>query len=523
MVSGNATRTGGGAPSDGDARTLGAQRRGYGYSSVNAGAAAGASGGANTGAASAIGAAPDAEGSSGARRRTARAIRRYPVLSGIIAVMVVSFVGGVATGFDLLVRLNYVLVLLIGVSWVWSKLGTAQLQARVSRPKGPFAVGDKLRERIVVRSLGRASKAWVELEDVTDLPGASFREIASLGIMVSYRNVDLEATLTQRGEYQLGPLVIRASDPFGLFPREVVYEGVDKILVYPRTVDIPDFAGANYLVLGENLRRQRSNVLSTDVSSVREYLPGDPMGRIHWLTTARTGDLMVKQFDDGSSGEVWVVFDQHVSSQAGEGLDSTDEYAATVVASALERYVKRGIPVGYVGHGSLNLLAAPDTTTWHREQVLRHIAGSRPTGNVPLLQVLAALDDSLRVGSTLVVVTAAQPDGWQNALGALQRRGVRVACVALDRASFGGESNEAVYAELVGNGIMTYRIEQGRDISSALSTPVGHIRNPSATWAGHDGTEPVGANADGVRGDHHAPTTDGGPVASPAQEWVDAR
>ena len=202
--------------------------------------------------------------------------------------MLVAFVGGVATGFDLLVRLNYVLVLLLIVSWVWSKLGTAQLTANVSRPTGPFAVGDSLRERISIRNRSRASKAWVEIEDVTDLPGASFRDVVSLGLMVSYRNVDLEAKLNQRGEYSLGPLVIRASDPFGLFPREVEYAGAEKILVYPRIVNVPNFAAAHYQIVGENLRRQRSNVLSTDVASVREYQHGDPMGRIHWLTTART-------------------------------------------------------------------------------------------------------------------------------------------------------------------------------------------------------------------------------------------
>ena len=126
-------------------------------------------------------AALEGDASLGATRRTVRSIRRYPVLSGIVAVMFVAFVAGVATGFDLLVRLNYVLVLLLVVSWAWSKLGTAQLTANVSRPTGPFAVGDSLRERISIRNVSRASKAWVEIEDVTDLPGVSFREVVSLG------------------------------------------------------------------------------------------------------------------------------------------------------------------------------------------------------------------------------------------------------------------------------------------------------------------------------------------------------
>ena len=79
----------------------------------------------------------------------------------------------------------------------------------------------------------------------------------------------------------------------------------------------PDFASPAIHLTGDGSRRQRANIISTDVSSVREYTAGDSVSRIHWLSTARVNQLMVKQFDRGSASHVWVLFDQHRDSQAG--------------------------------------------------------------------------------------------------------------------------------------------------------------------------------------------------------------
>lgn len=395
---------------------------------------------------------------------------RHRVLIGIIFLIGMMLVNSVATGFDLAMRLAYLLVILIVISWVWSRVGAVNMKASVNRPTGPFSVGDVLSERIVIQNSNGAPKAWVEVEDKTTLPDVHFREVTSFGLMVTFKRVDMEAHLTQRGEYDLGPLVIRASDPFNLFPRDIEFEGIDKVLVYPRVLPIPDIAVSRVLLADGHSRRQRMNVLSTDVASVREYADGDPIGRIHWLTTARTGDLMVKQFDQGSAGEMWVIFDQNLEAQAGQGKDSTDEYGATIAASIVDKYTRSFTDVGYVAHGSNSLLAMPDHTASHRENILRHIAASKPTGNVSIMETLAVLDRELFVSSTIVVITASGEGNWIDALGVLRRRGIQVICIVLDRESFGGESNESAFPRLSMAGITTYRVYQGEDITDALGT-----------------------------------------------------
>ena len=392
------------------------------------------------------------------------------MLLGIIVIIGAMLLNSVATGFDLAMRLAYLLLILVVISWVWSRVGAINMKASVNRPTGPFSVGDSLSERIVIQNSNGAPKAWVEVEDKTTLPGVQFREVTSFGLMVTFKRVNMEATLTQRGEYDLGPLVIRASDPFNLFPRDIAFEGIDKVLVYPRVLPIPDIAVSRVLLADGNSRRQRMNVLSTDVASVREYADGDPIGRIHWLTTARTGELMVKQFDQGSAGEMWVIFDQHQDAQAGAGKDSTDEYGATIAASIIDKYTRAFTDVGYVAHGSNSLIATPDHTASHRENILRHIAASKPSGNIPIMDTLAVLDRELFVSSTVVVITAANEGNWIDALGVLRRRGIQVICIVLDRESFDGEANENVIPRLSMAGITTYRIYKDDDITDALGT-----------------------------------------------------
>ncbi len=387
--------------------------------------------------------------------------------------MIIEFLTGMATGFDLSVRLYYALAILLLAGWLWAKSSSEQMTAEVQRPKGPYTVGDSISETVILRSSGGTPKAWVEVEDQTDLPGVQFKQVASLGLMVAFDRLEMSGTVSRRGEYTVGPLVARTADPFSLFPQEIQFGGHETVLVYPKIVDIPDFASPSIHLVGDNSRRQRARVLSTDVASVREYEPGDSLGRIHWLSTARTGELMVKQFDQGSSSDMWVLFDQHADSFAAIGDDTTDEMGATVAASVIDKYNQGFLPVGYAAHGSQSLVAVPERSTHQREQIMRHIAASKPVGDVTILESLAELERDLGQNTSLVVITSSSDGPWVEALGGLARRGVRVSTVLIDRGSYGGESNRDALDHLTTAGVSTYPMRHGDSIASALLSRLG--------------------------------------------------
>jgi uncharacterized protein (DUF58 family) len=291
--------------------------------------------------------------------------------------------------------------------------------------------------------------------------------------MVTFDRFEMSGTVIRRGEYTVGPLVARTADPFSMFPQEIQFGGHETVLVYPKIVDIPDFASPSIHLVGDNSRRQRARVLSTDVASVREYEPGDSLGRIHWLSTARTGELMVKQFDQGSSSDMWVIFDQHTDSFAAIGDDTTDEMGATVAASVIDKYNQGFLPVGYAAHGSQSLVLAPGRSSHRREQIMRHIAASKPVGDVTILELIADLERDFGQNTSLIVITSTSDGPWVEALGGLARRGVRVSTVLIDRGSYGGESNRDALVHLTASGVSTYQVVCGDSLGSALLSRLG--------------------------------------------------
>lgn len=398
-------------------------------------------------------------------------VKRRPVYA-IVAIMTVLLVSGLATGFDLAVRLNYVFGIVLVVSYIWAKWGIGRLNVHIERPKGDLSVGDELHELITIRNSGGPPRAWIEVEDVTDIPNVSLGRVVSLPGIVTFRRVEATTRLAQRGNYTLGPLVIRSSDPFGIFPQERRIADARQIRVYPRIIELPDFVSPSTELSGEHARRRRSPMISPEVASIREYEPGDAISRIHWPSTARTGQLMVKLFDRGRAGEVWVVFDQDARTQAGSGPESTDEYGATIAASTAHRYLAMQLPVGYAAHGSESLVVAPERGSGQREAIFDHLVKSKPTGTRSLFQAIAEIERELGRNSSVVVITASPETEWVAALTSLQKRGIRANIVLIDAASFGGSwSIDDVRTRLLAGGARTFVVKRGASIRAALSEP----------------------------------------------------
>src|SRR5581483_294384 len=133
-------------------------------------------------------------------------------------------------------------------------------------------------------------------EDPSDIPGHRSKRIAVLGPRRS-RNWVVDTPLVRRGLYNWGPLRVVGTDPFGLFRRVREVGGQQQILVFPPVVDLPRFQAPPANLPGEGRFRRRTHYITPNASGVREYHPGDAFNRIHWRTTARTGELMVKTFE----------------------------------------------------------------------------------------------------------------------------------------------------------------------------------------------------------------------------------
>jgi uncharacterized protein (DUF58 family) len=160
------------------------------------------------------------------------------------------------------------------------------------------------------------------------------------------------------------------------------------------------------------------------VRAVREYTPGDPFRHIHWPTTARRGAFHVRQFDQETGGDIWLLLDLDEEVQAGEGEHSTVEVGVILTASLAMRLLERNRRVGLMTYGQQPRVVRPGQSREHLWRILHALALAQPSKRQPLAQVLAQSLRVLPAGATLLLLTPSADSDWVTALAQMRRRGV---------------------------------------------------------------------------------------------------
>jgi uncharacterized protein (DUF58 family) len=191
-------------------------------------------------------------------------------------------------------------------------------------------------------------------------------------------------------------------------------------------------------------------------------MPGDPLKRIHWPSTARHNTLISKVFDAEISGDLWIVLDLDTEVQAGEEAESTEEYGVILAASLAERMLRQNRAVGLVAYGAQAAYVAPARGEGQLWRVLRALARLQAGESFPLATVLTEMRAVLGQRTTVAVITPSSDPAWVEALSPLLRRGVAPTAILLDPASFGGEGDMSIVrGMLAGLGIPAHLIVQG--------------------------------------------------------------
>ncbi|MER5930451.1 DUF58 domain-containing protein [Streptomyces sp. NPDC002054] len=159
------------------------------------------------------------------------------------------------------------------------------------------------------------------------------------------REVSYRVRSDLRGRYPLGPLQLRLADPFGLVELTRSFSTYDTLTVIPRTEPLPPVrltGEAN----GYGEGNQRSLALAGDDDVIpRGYRYGDDLRRVHWRSTARYGELMVRREEQPQRARATVLLDTRQVAFQGAGPDSAFEWAVSGAASALLHLLERGFSV----------------------------------------------------------------------------------------------------------------------------------------------------------------------------------
>jgi uncharacterized protein (DUF58 family) len=330
----------------------------------------------------------------------------------------------------------------------------------------------------------------LEVHDESALPGSEGSRVMTMINGKQGRSYLARTRLVQRGVFALGPTVLASGDIFGIFPTSLRISPKESLLVYPMMVEIQNFPNPPGLLPGGEALRRRTHQVTPNAAGVREYVHGDPLNRIHWLSTARRSRLMVKEFELDPLADVWVFMDTAQDTQYSlpapayssktqdmwqahvkiELPPSTEEYSVSVAASLVRSYLRRGRSVGLVSAGSYLALIPPDRGGRQLGKILEALAIIRATGTVPLRGLVETQVKHMVKGSTVVLITACVNREIVIVAEYLLRRGLKPIAVLLDADSFGGPQGSDELAVLIRSmGIPVRIIRCGAELEVSLS------------------------------------------------------
>jgi uncharacterized protein (DUF58 family) len=359
-------------------------------------------------------------------------------------------------------------------------------------------LGERVSIRILVKNTGSLPVPWVLLEDV--LPGRSLDPInpklkvkgkrLQIGMLRSGGELKLAYQLecVGRGYHQIGPLVLESGDLFGLHRRFRVLTEPKFVLVYPRIVPLSGYDLASRRPIGDVRMTYRLFEDPTRIAGVRAYQAGDPLNRIHWRATARTGLLHSKILEPSTLSGITVLLDFHKAGYHQRGEPYRSELAVTAAVSLAHAVFLMGQQVGLVSNAR-DAAERIRTEGWEQDPRTRTAAraaaadvpearrleplvvetrrGAEQLQRIREVLARAELTDGLNFAQLIVetahrlprdaTALAVLPDVSVEtaiSLGNLRRRGMAVAVVLVTMDDSGLEH---AYARLVAEGIRDLR------------------------------------------------------------------
>jgi uncharacterized protein (DUF58 family) len=410
--------------------------------------------------------------------------------------MAVGLGGWIISGTPLYARLVYLSAILLVGGAIWTAFSIRGV--RVSREARLLraSVGEVFEERFEVVNATWPGVLWLEVVNRSPLPTISGSTSGSrLLTRISphqRRFYTTRTLLTRRGAYPLGPTDARTGDPLGLFSAQKTVEALETLVVLPMTVPIATFPPPPGILAGGKNIHQRSMDVTPHAAGVREYVPGDPMKRIHWPTTAHRGRFMVKEFEQDPQSDIWFFLDaqrdEHVLAGGEEKSiedenwwlrrvkvdlpKDTFEYAVSATASLARFFLNDKRAVGLAcAAGKLTVLSA-ERGQRQVGKILETLAYLQPQGTLPMLGLVTMQAKQLPLGSGVVMVTPSVKPELLLAVEDLQRRNLRPVIILIRAETFGGsEESETMLNGLVNRDIPVCRIGFGDNLSAQLVLP----------------------------------------------------
>ena len=386
-------------------------------------------------------------------------LRRHRKTAVLAALTAVAYLAAInrAQPFVWLVPALLVATLATGFLWPrWLVRGLAVSRSGPTRAEE----GQVIEFRIEVDNQGWLPRFMVELVDrlpfvgLSDPDGRGADKVLGLLAYLPGRRCQqftARSPSEKRGFDHIGPVGIDSSFPLGLAEaRRTADDSIRTLTIYPEVFNIlglPLHGAPSQIHRGGYLLPEGAG--AAEFAGLREYRRGDNPRHVHWPTTARLNELMVREFEPLASACLALAVDQSASANVGRGRDATFEVAIRIAASIARLASSQGIRTRLAGNGRSPLSGLPGVGDRHFQGILDELAVIDADGATPYARLLDDLGPQCVRGETVVVFLSGSAADWDETLRALttlRARQVHLFAIVFDTPGFASDGAAPVAA-----------------------------------------------------------------------------
>jgi uncharacterized protein (DUF58 family) len=424
----------------------------------------------------------------------------------LVALLIATgLIGSLISGTPFYTHLLVAGIILIAGAWIWVNVLTRSIGLKRTPDSTRGSVGDILKEQYEVTNASRLPGMWVEVYNEMPIPMAAGSRFITHLRSHQKQSYVARTWLTHRGGFPIGPTVVKVSDPLGLFRRERVFPAERSLVILPKIFPIQSFMTPPGLVQGGAVIHTKSTDITPHAASVRDYVPGDPMRKIHWPTSVRRGTLMVKEFEQDPQAEVWLFLDAQQTVQSHKAYEtpampletllfsrkptlslapSTLEYEISIAASLAHHFIQERRAVGFVTEDIGYTVLAAERSERQDNKIRETLAFVEGKGDLPISALAVAQARQLSQGSNVVLITSSTSLDLPVVADDLQRRNLKPVVILLVAESFGGPpGSQEIARQLMEQQVPVCLIYCDADLAQTLSAFSAHTeRRDMTSW-----------------------------------------
>lgn len=273
----------------------------------------------------------------------------------------------------------------------------------------------------------------------------------------------------KRGVYYLGPLTLTVADPLGLFKKTRIMHEQSKLTVYPLVFNIMNLTPFNRGVVtpryGPQAARRSGDY--EEFFGIRPYQQEDGLRKIHWPSSAKRNQLIVRHFEQTGINTATILIDLKWENNVGMGKETTLEYAIKIAASCVKYFLEHNYTVQLLAYGEKPLISTTGKDYSHLFQILELLAKAESNGHSTLTETMDKLNYLIPQTSTLVVIRLDRDGDTAKTLEKfIYEKSVSLVDIQLISATFDNALPKAAphLLEVRGSDVVTYTINQGDNL-----------------------------------------------------------